>query len=150
MFGVRIAQLLEWWGGILVWENFLCQATMLTLGLNNPCCIGMGRGLLSLYLELRWHEADGLPPFLDKCKYTFLVCLKYGDTFLYLHGNVLGCHLLLTHSNPMSDLVRHYDFPVLLRCWVTSDTFFFAFVRPLRCRSLYDTFPHVVRTSANK
>ena len=47
---------------------------------------------------------------------------------------------ILTLSDPTSDLVRHYDFPILLRCRVTSDTFFFAFVRPLHCRSLSDTF----------
>ena len=51
-------------------------------------------GLLSLYLKLGCHEADCLPPS-EKCKYTFMVCLKYGDTFLYLHGSVLGSHLLI-------------------------------------------------------
>jgi len=75
------------------------------------------------------------------------------------------CHIL-TLSDPTSDLVRHYGFPILLRCRVTSDTFFlrlfarsavgacptlfFAFVRPFRCRSLSDTFPRVVQTLANK
>jgi hypothetical protein len=38
---------------------------------------------------------------------------------------------LLTLSDPTSDLVRQYDFPVLLRCRKTSDTGFVAFVRPL-------------------
>ena len=73
---------------------------------------------------------------------------------------------ILTLSDPTSDLVRHYDFPIPLRCRVTPDTFFFAlfsrsavgacstlffaFVRPLRCRSLSDTFPHVVQSLANK
>jgi len=28
--------------------------------------------------------------------------------------------------------------------------FFVAFVRPLRCRSLFDAFPHVVQTLANR
>jgi hypothetical protein len=37
----------------------------------------------------------------------------------------------LTPSNLTSDLVRHYDFPVPLRCRKTSDTVFVAFVRPL-------------------
>jgi hypothetical protein len=37
----------------------------------------------------------------------------------------------LTLSDPTSDLVRQYDFPVLLRCRKTSDTVFVAFVRPL-------------------
>ena len=46
----------------------------------------------------------------------------------------------LTLSDPTSDLVRRYDFPIPLRCRVKSDTFFFAFVHPLRCRSLSDTF----------
>ena len=57
---------------------------------------------------------------------------------------------VLTLSDPTSDLIRHYDFPIPLRCRVTSDTFFFAFVCPLRCRSLSETFPHVVWTLANK
>jgi hypothetical protein len=37
----------------------------------------------------------------------------------------------LTLSDPTSNLVRHYDFPVPLRCRKTSDTAFVAFVRPL-------------------
>jgi hypothetical protein len=58
------------------------------------------------------------------------------------------CSLILTLSDPTSDLVRHYDFPIPLQCRKTSDTFFFvAFVLPLRCRSLSDAFPHVVLTS---
>jgi hypothetical protein len=55
-------------------------------------------------------------------------------------------HNTLTLSDPTSDLVRHYDFPVPLQCRKTSDTFFVAFVLLLRCRSLSDAFPHVVRT----
>jgi hypothetical protein len=38
---------------------------------------------------------------------------------------------ILTLSDPTSDLVRQYYFPVLLRCRKTSDTVFVAFVRPL-------------------
>ena len=53
----------------------------------------------------------------------------------------------LTLSDPTSDLVRHYDFPVPLLCWKTSDTFLLC---PLRCRSLSDAFPHVARTLANR
>jgi hypothetical protein len=53
----------------------------------------------------------------------------------------------LTLSDPASDLVQHYDFPVPLRCWKTSDAFL---LRPLCCRSLSDAFPHVVRTLANR
>jgi hypothetical protein len=37
----------------------------------------------------------------------------------------------LTLCDPTSDLVRQYDFPVLLRCRKTSDTVFVAFIRPL-------------------
>jgi hypothetical protein len=37
----------------------------------------------------------------------------------------------LTLSDPTSDLVRQYDFPVLLRCRKMYDTVFVAFVRPL-------------------
>ena len=40
-------------------------------------------------------------------------------------------HMPLTLSDPTSDLVRQYDFPVPLRCWKTSITVFVAFVRPL-------------------
>jgi hypothetical protein len=38
---------------------------------------------------------------------------------------------VLTLSDPKSDLVRQYNFPVLFRCRKTSDTGFVAFVRPL-------------------
>jgi hypothetical protein len=37
----------------------------------------------------------------------------------------------LTFSDPTSDLVRQYDFRVLLGCRKTSDTVFVAFFRPL-------------------
>jgi hypothetical protein len=37
----------------------------------------------------------------------------------------------LTLSDPTSNLVRQYDFSVLLRCRKTSDTVFIAFVCPL-------------------
>jgi hypothetical protein len=58
---------------------------------------------------------------------------------------------VLTFSDSMSNLVRHYDFPDPHRCRKMSDTFFFvAFVRPFRCQSLSDAFPHVVRTLANR
>jgi hypothetical protein len=40
-------------------------------------------------------------------------------------------NMVLTLSDPTSDLVRQYDFPVPLRCWKTSNTVFVAFVRPL-------------------
>ena len=54
---------------------------------------------------------------------------------------------VLTLSDPMSDLVRHYDFPVPLRCRKTS---YKILLHPLRCRSLSDDFPHVVLTLANR
>ena len=38
---------------------------------------------------------------------------------------LLSNSIVLTLSDPTSDLVWHYDFPIPLRCWVTSDTFFF-------------------------
>jgi hypothetical protein len=38
---------------------------------------------------------------------------------------------VLTLSDPTSDLVRQYDFPVLFRRRKTSETVFVAFVRPL-------------------
>jgi hypothetical protein len=37
----------------------------------------------------------------------------------------------LTLSDPTSNLVRQYDFPVPLRCRKASDTVFVAFVRPM-------------------
>jgi hypothetical protein len=40
-------------------------------------------------------------------------------------------YVLLSLSDPTSDLVRQYDFPVLPRCRKTSDTVFVAFVRLL-------------------
>jgi hypothetical protein len=45
------------------------------------------------------------------------------------HINIVNTHVL-TLSNPTSNLVRQYDFPVLLRCQKTSDTVFVV-VRPL-------------------
>jgi flagellar biosynthesis GTPase FlhF len=49
----------------------------------------------------------------------------------------------LTLSDPTSNLVRQYDFPVPFRCRKMSDTVFVAFVRPLsepvRCFSSFST-----------
>jgi hypothetical protein len=42
-----------------------------------------------------------------------------------------GHKVTLTLFDPTSNLVRQYDFRVLLRCRKTSDTVFVAFVRPL-------------------
>jgi hypothetical protein len=55
---------------------------------------------------------------------------------------------LLTLSDPTSDLVRQYNFPVLLRCRKRSDTVFVAFVRPLS--EPVRRFFYVVRTLANR
>jgi hypothetical protein len=59
--------------------------------------------------------------------FSFMLCVK---TFFFPSEL---CEILgnLTLSDPTSDLVRQYDFPVLLRCRKTSDTVFVAFVRPL-------------------
>jgi hypothetical protein len=49
-------------------------------------------------------------------------CVELKST-KYLHCFMLiYTKLLLTLSDPTSDLVRQYDFPVLLRCRKTSDT----------------------------
>jgi hypothetical protein len=45
--------------------------------------------------------------------------------------DVMPCNFLLTFSDPMSKLVRQYDFPVPLRCRKISITVFVAFVHPL-------------------
>jgi hypothetical protein len=71
--------------------------------------------------------------------------------FLILNVHIICFHTdkgfeCLTLSDPVSDLVQPYDFPVPLRCRKTSDTFLF----PLRSRSLSDAFPHVVRTLADR
>jgi hypothetical protein len=68
------------------------------------------------------------------------------DGFVQLYilwANAL--HPSITLSDSTSDLVRQYDFPVLLRCRKTSDTVFVAFVRPLsepvrRCSSCSTDF----------
>ena len=58
-----------------------------------------------------------------------------------------GAELPLTLSDPTPDLVRHYDFPVPLRCRKTSDSFLLC---PLHCRSLSNASPHLVKTLANR
>jgi hypothetical protein len=54
-------------------------------------------------------------------------CIELEDKNSLAHG----MHRALTLSDPMSNLVRQYDFPVPLRCQKTSDTVFVAFVHPL-------------------
>jgi hypothetical protein len=57
-----------------------------------------------------------------------------GDVCVYVDAEVFSRFIVkrfLTLSDPTSDVVRQYNFPVLLRCRKTSDTIFVAFVRPL-------------------
>ena len=86
---------------------------------------------------------------LRLCSTVSVVCVISMKYIKWMHNVKLTASLSicmflplshLTLLDPMSNLVRHYDFPILLRCRVMSDTFFFAFLRPLRCRSLSDTF----------
>ena len=81
-------------------------------------------------------------------------CLQY--TFLCINPfrSYIGPRptLWFSHSAPMSGDIRHFFFCAFVRplhCRNLFDTFF-AFVRPFHCRSLSDTFPHVVQTLANK
>jgi hypothetical protein len=56
------------------------------------------------------------------------------EAYLWIHFIEIAVFVLriyLTLSDPTSDLVWQYDFPVLLRCRKTSDMVFVAFVRPL-------------------
>jgi hypothetical protein len=58
--------------------------------------------------------------------------LTLGSSSLIFGCLILGdATIILTLSDPMSNLVQQYDFPVQLRCRKTSDTVFVAFVRPL-------------------
>jgi hypothetical protein len=52
------------------------------------------------------------------------------DITLHLNG-LINYKAFLTLSDPTSDLVRQYDFPILLRCRKMSDTVFVVIVRPL-------------------
>jgi hypothetical protein len=90
----------------------------------------------------------------ELCSYSIhhIVC---GDTdycihiFPFIYCCIInGVSALLTLSDPTSDLVRQYDFPVLLhvgRCLTRFLLRLFA-----RCWSLSDVFPHVVQTLANR
>ena len=96
------------------------------------------------------HDSVSSLYYIMNQKYATLAVLFVSNCKITLH--VSEVHRIhhqeyLTLSDPMSDLVRHYDFPVPLRCHKTSDTFL---LHPLRCRSLSDAFPHVVQTLANR
>jgi hypothetical protein len=53
------------------------------------------------------------------------------NQFYYFPWPYVGTAATLNLSDPTSNLVRQYDFPVPLRCRKTSDTVFVAFVCPL-------------------
>jgi hypothetical protein len=57
--------------------------------------------------------------------------LSMGPNIAFHYIQPILCIFILTLSDPTSNIVRQYDFPVLLRCRKTSDTGFVAFVRPL-------------------
>jgi hypothetical protein len=75
-------------------------------------------------------------------------CLKksWGVNWVWRMDGICG-KFTLTLSDLTSDLIRHYDFPVPLRCRKTSHVFS---LHPLRCRSVSDAFPRVVQTLANR
>jgi hypothetical protein len=99
--------------------------------------------------NLIWWSGDaGLGLTLYGVVLSDLVWRRLSQCFIYefrTTSNIKAPNLTL--SDPTSDLVRHYDFPVPLQCQKTSDTFL---LHPLRCWSLSDTFPHVVQTLANR
>jgi hypothetical protein len=64
-------------------------------------------------------------PFLFPSYFLSIFC------FLPSFSSILSDRFLpLTLSDPTSNLVRQYDFPVLPRCRKTSDTVYVAFFRP--------------------
>jgi hypothetical protein len=69
-----------------------------------------------------WYHPKHVEQFPDKIN-----CVT-----LHLFGYILeSFYVVLTLSDPTSNLVQQYDFPVPLRCRKTSETAFVAFVRPL-------------------
>jgi hypothetical protein len=97
------------------------------------------------YLEFKLH----LKFINDKCCFFIIANFRIGLRSKYVNANLkfrtnkkvairgrlfIGNFSLLcclTLSDPTSDLVRQYDFPVLFRCRKSSDTVFVALVRPL-------------------
>jgi hypothetical protein len=73
---------------------------------------------------------------ISSCGWTLLFGFAYflvpicnwTNTIFFCHSL---CNSVLTLSDPTSNLVRQYDFPVPLWCRKTSDTVFVAFVCPL-------------------
>jgi hypothetical protein len=65
---------------------------------------------------------------VTKTDYTNLSNFSSNSPF---QTHLIYLNSLLTLSDPTSNLVRQYDFPVPLRCRKTPDTVFVAFVRPL-------------------
>jgi hypothetical protein len=82
------------------------------------------------------HRFLSLYAFLSCTRWQYIACSTNGCVRRFDHTNSwMYCDSaykgLLTLSDPTSDFVRQYDFPVLPRCRKMSDTVFVAFVRPL-------------------
>jgi hypothetical protein len=134
--------------GIFHWYN--SSGCIMALGLTQPLTEMSTRSkggrciaLITLppscadYLE-NW-EPQGLSRFVMGLLYLFYLSTllaHYESAFPFLiyttlRPLVLQTSVLLTLSDPTSNLVRQCDFPVPLRCRKTSDAVFVAFVRPL-------------------
>jgi hypothetical protein len=74
--------------------------------------------------------------------------IKFVFTVLATKKKVSWYEPLLTLSDPTSNLVRQYDFPVPLWCRKMSDTVLLRLFT--RCQSLSDAFPNVVWILANR
>jgi hypothetical protein len=84
-----------------------------------------GSMLLSELVSVFFSDWVSHGPGCDKLLSTFSVMKLYAVT------DAIHCWYLLTLSDPTLNLIRQYDFPVLLRCRKTSNVVFVAFVRPL-------------------
>jgi hypothetical protein len=85
-------------------------------------------------IRCKWPNQLNLWAFMWFIIFLCLINSPNSSFVLILHVPSLcfvGPKSFLTLSDPTSNLVRQYDFPVPLRCRKTSDTVFVAFVRPL-------------------
>jgi hypothetical protein len=73
-----------------------------------------------LLLKWKWKNSN------MHCFQYYMSVVLYGCLFFFFFPSFVDVRMrciMLTLSDPTSDLVRHCDFPLPLRCRVTSDTF---------------------------
>jgi hypothetical protein len=125
-FGIHYSAVLGNLFSVVLWTwpyhvSWFCSISFIIVSSSPICCLN---SYISNYF-FSWYSRGSPLLLIISVIISYIMLLKRRK------GKIMDKVTTLTLSDPMSDLVRQYAFPVPLRCRKTSDTVFVAFVRPL-------------------